>query len=228
MKILPPKGLPEALKPYWTPESRAYTDDLDLWYLYPAKVHKWNHETEVRSGTTANESDVKACTNYRLVPNPTQGAPMPEKITMTFHPIESKPETVKPRRLSEFKPGEKVVFGNTQRTVVYSHHYSRNTLLSHDFRVDDSWAEENVWYLESDWINGRPREIPAEVTRKRLDEMKVGDVFDAGGDRMYIACKTTSCTWAVYLDAIRCPQQFSFGHDVKHTLLGHVTFESCQ
>jgi len=123
---------------------------------------------------------------------------MPETITMTFHPLSPNPEKVKPRRLAEFQLNTRVVSthsdhagghfrGTRVRVAGCVPGYSGPKVLTPSGVVDGSYADECCWYLESDWINGRPREIPAEAVRKAIGELKTGEVFGYANRRWRVA-----------------------------------------
>lgn len=233
-KILPPKEMNPALLPAWTPEQRVYQDargqgHQDQW-MFPAGVAVFDGHF---FNATATESEVRgAAVKHRLLPNLTQEQPMTETIQMHFHKAETKAEAVKPRRFRDFPIGEKVTRGNgvlkVCRNIDTDKHMGlcgdgREVLTPHD-------PDRFEWYLESDWINGRPREIAGEAMRKAVKELNEGDVFEAFGERHAILsqCYDRDMVFAINMkrgNVIVWDRQTS--HQT-YVVLGHVTFESAK
>lgn len=228
MKILPPKGMSPALAEWWTPEQRVYASRNfpDIQWMFPARKCCTGSNVALDIVSSVHET---TCIKDgdRLLPNLTQESPMPEKIVMAFHPIESKPETVKGRRLSEFMAGDQVVSylgsGSCAVRTIVRHSGENVTMDNRTFEVYGP-SSHSQWYLESDIINGRPREIPAEPVRKTVGELKAGEVFEWNGGKWIVGNQGPGCC------TLKTCVQYGgivitgFGHDLVVTLLGHVTF----
>lgn len=103
-----------------------------------------------------------------------------EKIVLTLIPLDRTPQTVKPKRLGEFKPLDRVTSHGAIVTVI------RDPLGKHALldSAGNSFVDagHEVWFLESDWVNGKPRELPNEPMRKMVRDLSLNDVILRDGN----------------------------------------------
>lgn len=170
---------------------------------------------------------------------------MTETIQMTFHKAETKAEAVKGRRFTDFKKGDRVTpcpaYGAilADSSIVGEYHDGnggpKKVRICPDGYVSPFFNNEAVWYLDSDIINGRPREIAGEPIRKTVGELKAGEVFELEGRRWYkSSSEILYCDGSGRPDSKLCiawpPELTSrpFASDLVVTILGYVTFESAK
>lgn len=217
--IRPPKDLPAPLREKWTPEQTCIKDASNFWYMFPALLCAWPTSSEpYHAPSSADMHLLLDNVGYKIVPNLTE-SPMPEEIKMTFHPL---PTTVKPKRLSEFKPLDKVTSHGGIVTVIRDPLGKRALLDSTGNTFVDAGLE--CWFLESDWINGKPRELVQEPVRNSVCYLCRNDVLadDNWPGVRYRKIGTAGVTTVV--ERLDGSGYNLLQRDTVVTLLGHVTF----
>lgn len=142
-----------------------------------------------------------------------------ETIQMTFHKAETKAEAVKPRRLDGFRLGDRVTRGGAVGTVVQDCAMRRFFFCSNT--VHESCKDE--WYLESDIINGRPREIAGEPVRKPIGTLSRDDVIAGDcGINYRVVCHLENRN--VVVERLYGGGHNVHRHDTIVDVLGRVTF----